>query len=97
MKAFVVCSNLIVFFLFKIKLKQGKKNYGQIKRKKLTDAYCRDLPRLDKHYFKPGDYPGLAIMGVIHQELRLGIFNTRLKVKKYQEKKFGNYPACRCC
>ena len=29
--------------------------------KKLTDAICRDLPRLDKRYFKPGDYPGLEL------------------------------------
>ena len=29
------------------------------KAKRLTDAICRDLPRLDKRYFKPGDYPGL--------------------------------------
>ena len=26
---------------------------------KLTDQICRDLPRLDKKYYKPGDYPGL--------------------------------------
>ena len=29
------------------------------KAKKLTDAICRDLPRLDNRYYKPGDYPGL--------------------------------------
>ena len=28
------------------------------KAKKLTDAVCRDLPRLDKRYYKLGDYPG---------------------------------------
>ena len=28
------------------------------KAKRLTDAICRDLPRLDKRYFKPGDCPG---------------------------------------
>ena len=32
---------------------------GKSKSKKLTDAICRDLPRLDKKYYKPGDYPGL--------------------------------------
>ena len=37
----------------------GKKS----KAKNLTDAICRDLPRLDKHYFKPADYPGLEFMG----------------------------------
>ena len=31
------------------------------KAKKLTDAICRDLPRLDKYYFKPGDYPELEL------------------------------------
>tara|TARA_B100001057_G_C22409727_1_gene779176 strand:+ start:207 stop:620 length:414 start_codon:yes stop_codon:yes gene_type:complete len=34
----------------------GKKS----KAKNLTDAICRDLNRLDKDYFKPGDYPNLA-------------------------------------
>lgn len=29
------------------------------KAKKLTDVIYRDQPRLDKHYFKPGDCPGL--------------------------------------
>ena len=31
---------------------------GKSKSKKLTDAICRDLPRLDKRYYEPGDYPG---------------------------------------
>ena len=29
------------------------------KGKRLTDTICRDLPRLDKRYFKPDDYLGL--------------------------------------
>ena len=29
------------------------------KAKNLTDAICRNLPRLDKRYYKKGDYPGL--------------------------------------
>ena len=32
---------------------------GKSKSKNLTDAICRDLPRLDKRYFKPSDFPGL--------------------------------------
>jgi hypothetical protein len=29
------------------------------KTKRLSNAICRDLNRLDKRYFKPEDYPGL--------------------------------------
>ena len=48
------------------------------KSKKLTGAICRDLPRLDKPYFKPGDYPGLQFW---------------VKGKKYQQRKrLGRYP-----
>ena len=27
--------------------------------KNLTDAICRNLPRLDKRHYMKGDYPGL--------------------------------------
>ena len=36
-----------------------KENNKKTKAKKLSDAICRSLPRLDKAYYKPGDYPGL--------------------------------------
>ena len=36
-----------------------KKENKKSRSRKLTDAICRDLRRLDKPYFKPGDYPGL--------------------------------------
>ena len=36
------------------------------KAKKLTDAICKSLPRLDKRYCKPGDYPGLFGEQLIH-------------------------------
>ena len=39
---------------FKI-FKKNKKTRA----KNLTDAICRDLLRLEKVYFIPGDYPGL--------------------------------------
>ena len=34
---------------------------GKAKSKNLTDATCCDLPRLDKRYYKQGDYPGLEM------------------------------------
>ena len=36
-------------------MKEEKK---KSKARKLTDAVCHDLPRLDKRYFIPGDYRG---------------------------------------
>ena len=36
-----------------------KEENKKTRSRKLTDAICRDLRRLDKPYFKPGDYPGL--------------------------------------
>ena len=37
----------------------SEKENKKTRAKNLTDAICRDLRRLDKAYFKPGDYPGL--------------------------------------
>ncbi|MEK9717294.1 MAG: integrase family protein [Pelagibacteraceae bacterium] len=62
------------------------------KAKKLTDAICRDLPRLDKRYFKPGDYPGLELW-VLPSGKKTWNFQYRTKNKKYPiRKKLGNYP-----
>ena len=35
-----------------------KEENKKSKARKLTDAVCRDLPRLDKRYYRLGDYPG---------------------------------------
>ena len=65
---------------------------GKSKAKKLTDAICRDLPRLDNRYFKPGDYPGLEFW-VAPSGTKTWYFQYRTKAKKYQQrKKIGNYP-----
>ena len=62
------------------------------KAKKLTDAICRDLPRLDSRYFKPGDYPGLEFW-VAPSGTKTWYFQYRTKAKKYQQRKrIGNYP-----
>ena len=62
------------------------------KAKKLTDAICRDLPRLDKNYFKPGDYPGLQFW-VKTGGSKSWFYQYRTKHKKFpQRKKIGNYP-----
>jgi integrase len=62
------------------------------KAKKLTDAICRDLPRLDKHYFKPGDYPGLEFW-VRPGGTKTWRFQYKIKGQKYQQRKtIGNYP-----
>ena len=34
-----------------------EENNKKTKAKKLSDAICRSLPRLDKRYYKAGDYP----------------------------------------
>ena len=62
------------------------------KSKNLTDAICRDLPRLDKRYFKPGDYPGLEFW--VHPSGKKSwYFQYKTKSKKYQQRKsLGNYP-----
>ena len=66
---------------------------GKTKAKKLTDAICRDLPRLDKRYIKPGDYPGLELW-VYPSGIKTWNYQYRIKGKAYQfRKKIGNYPA----
>ena len=65
---------------------------GKESKKKLTDAYCKSLPRLDKRYFKPGDYPGLQIC-VLPSGTKTWYFQYKVKGKKYQERKnLGKYP-----
>ena len=65
---------------------------GKSKAKKLTDAICRDLNRLDKRYFKPGDYPGLEFW-VLPSGVKTWYYQYRTKNKKYQQRKrLGNYP-----
>ena len=65
---------------------------GKSNVKKLTDAICRDLPRLDKHYFKPGDYPGLELW-VRPGGTKTWRFQYKIKNKRYQQRKtIGNYP-----
>ena len=62
------------------------------KAKNLTDAICRDLPRLDKHYFKPGDYPGLELW-VRPGGTKTWRFQYKIKGQKYQQRKtIGKYP-----
>ena len=66
---------------------------GKSKAKKLTDAYCRSLNRLDKKYYKSGDYPGLEFW-VLTSGLKTWFFQYRTKFKKYPlRKKLGNYPS----
>ena len=62
------------------------------KSKRLTDAICRDLPRLDKRYFKPGDFPGLEFW-ILTSGKKTWYYQYRTKAKKYQQRKhLGNYP-----
>ena len=62
------------------------------KAKNLTDAICRDLNRLDKRYYKSGDYPGLEFW-VMPSGIKTWKFQYKIKGKKFQErKKIGNYP-----
>ena len=66
---------------------------GKTKSKNLTDAICRDLPRLDNRYIKPGDYPGLELW-VYPSGIKTWSFQYRIKGKPYPfRKKIGNYPA----
>lgn len=65
---------------------------GKSKSKNLTDAICRDLPRLDKRYFKPGDFPGLEFW-VLTSGTKTWYYQYKPKNKKYQlRKRLGNYP-----
>jgi integrase len=62
------------------------------KAKKLTDAICRSLNRLDKAYSTPGDYPGLEFM-VRPSGVKTWYYQYRTKNKKYPlRKKIGRYP-----
>ncbi len=66
----------------------GKKS----KAKNLTDAICRDLPRLDKTYFRSGDYPGLQLW-IEPGGTKTWRLQYRIAGKRYQQrKKIGNYP-----
>jgi len=66
----------------------GKKS----KAKNLTDAICRDLPRLDKTYFRSGDYPGLQLW-IEPGGTKTWRLQYRIVGKRYQQrKKIGNYP-----
>ena len=59
---------------------------------KLTDAICRSLNRLDKKYYKPGNYPGLQFW-VLTSGTKTWYYQYRTKGKKYQQRKrLGNYP-----
>ena len=65
---------------------------GKSKSRKLTDAICRDLPRLDKKYYKPGDYPGLQFW-VLPSGTKTWYFQYNSKAKKYQKRKhLGKFP-----
>ena len=65
---------------------------GKSKSKKLTDAICRDLPRLDKKYYKPGDYPGLQFW-VLPSGTKTWYFQYNSKSRNYQKRKhLGQYP-----
>ena len=60
--------------------------------KKLTDAITRDLPRLDKPYYKTADYPGLELW-VYPSGVKTWRYQYRVKNKKHPaRKKIGNYP-----
>ena len=59
-------------------MKGKDKNYDE--KKNITDAIARDLPRLDKAYYKPGDYPGLELW-IYPSGKRPGDFSIELKIK----------------
>ena len=69
-----------------------KENNKKTKAKKLSDAICRSLPRLDKAYYKPGDYPGLEFW-VNPGRIKTWRFQYRVKRKRYAiRKRLGNFP-----
>ena len=69
-----------------------KEENKKSKARKLTDAVCRDLPRLDKRYYKLGDYPGLEFW-VLPSGIKTWYYRYRTKSKNYQQRKrLGNYP-----
>ena len=57
---------------------------GKSKTKLLSDAICRDLNRLDKRYYRQGDYPGLEFW-VIPSGVKTWKFQYKIKGEKYQE------------
>ena len=63
-------------------MKENKKT----KAKKLTDAICRSLPRLNKAYYKPGDYPGLEFW-VQPGGTKSWKYQYRVKGKSFQLRK----------
>ena len=69
-----------------------KEENKKTKTRKLTDAICRDLPRLDKKYYRPGDYPGLEFW-VLPLGTKTWYYRYRTKNKSGQQRKhLGNYP-----
>ena len=68
---------------------------GKSKSKNLTDAICRDLPRLDNRYIKPGDYPGLELW-VYPAGKKTWNFQYKLK-NKYQLGKDWKLSCCWSC
>ena len=90
--AFGLCSVSIFKFLSTTKSMKGNIIMGKSKSKNLTDAICRDLPRLDKRYYKQGDYPGLELW-VLTSGKKTWYYQYRTKNKRYpQRKHLGNYP-----
>ena len=53
--------------------------------KKLTDAICKSLRRLDKRYYKSGDYPGLEFW-VLTSGKKTWYYRYRTKNKNFQLK-----------
>ena len=59
---------------------------------KLTDAICRSLNRLDKKYYKPGNFPGVQFW-VLTSGTKTWYYQYRTPNKKYPvSKRLGNYP-----
>ena len=68
------------------------KDNKKTKAKKLTDAICRSLPRLDRSYYKPGDYPGLEFW-VQPGGKKSWKYKYRVMGKSFQlRKSLGPYP-----
>ena len=59
---------------------------------KLTDAICRSLNRLDKKYYKPGNFPGVQFW-VLTSGTKTWYYQYRTPNKKYPVSiRLGNYP-----
>jgi site-specific recombinase XerD len=73
-------------------MKGNMKEQKKSKAKNLTDAICRSLPRLDKRYMKPADYPGLEFW-IMPGGTKSWFYQYRIKgVKDPIRKKIGTYP-----